>query len=1520
MKRHLLKALSLSALLATSFGASAQLIVDRTKYPDYSSAVNPDPSLLRYSTQFGAAPLSQRPAYVNNMATKFFPPVFNQDGGSCGSASRICYMFTYELNAYRNLDALSLANRYPSHFVWLLTNGNSGKDEFVKHVGVPSAELYGGTTYSSLFGNQDTSDPHFGWMTGYDKWFSAMHNRMLSPRNMPVNVKTEEGREALKNWLWNHNGDPDFHAGGIAGIGVASAGDWQPIPKTDANDEAGVTGLYYVKRWGEAVDHALTIVGYDDRIEFDLDGDGVYGEKDADEVGAWIVVNSWGAGWCNAGMVYCPYGHATPQFRHDKTTDTWSPLPNWWQPELYYVRKDYRPLRTIKLLMDYSHRSEICLGAGVSTDVNATEPEKSIEFEHFKYAGDGQWGNANPAPEVPMLGRWADGKFHTEPMEFGYDLTDLTAGVDKSRALKYFFIVNTREWAQGSGHIRGASIMDYDVDPAGVEVPFDLGKDGAVEIKNAGERTIISVVVPGQQFYAPENAAIVDGTKLVWNSPKKSVNTLEGYNISHEGKLISTVGPDVHSFDISATGEGTYSVTALYEGGRESAATSAVTAIILTEKTNPAVRFNKSGFTIPEVFAQKYPEATIEFWLRASSLVNWNQQAGPGWGKFMMHANANGSFTAGWQASGEERCSTPAGSLRTSFTHIAVVVERNKVFIYINGNLLAEHTSQQFSGIGGFGDFVFGSANPDAAMNGIVDELRIWNTARTTEQIRANYKSEFSGELLPEGLIAYYKGDLIGEGSDARLRDFAGGHHATMLYPAFEYTNAFRLNRLTAPTAPLAAEIKLPEEGIYAGVPATLTASRSESVNTMTWTAEGAGVKGLRSAKATLTFDKPGEYTISLTAGSTATGEEITTERKITVLSAPAPDAGFAPTTPSPAVGERVTFLVKHPADGYSYEWSMPGADNEKAYTVNAAATYMTAGEYTVKLTVTSPDGAKATESCKITAREVAPVADFTVAPAVVIKGESVAIRDNSKFGPTDWTWHLGSSAVDYKASGNELYFKPEQPGVYDVTLYAKNSTGADKKVLPRGLIVTNADSRNGLTFSQSGATVKASNVPFDEGQRSFTIEWWMNPGKLSDFCLGIGDREETLFLKTAAAGAMLLYVDGKFIGTSDNFVIPGQWHHYAVTFTAGHVRMLRDGIVMKDGSLEGVRTVPALSHFAIGSPAAQMTGAIDEFRIWGRDFAARPSELKGKLHVYANAPLDNMLDRAKKDNLLICYPFNQTGGNVTDISGNGNTGIRSGFGPDGDAWGLSTGVFCLNLDEKVTKDVTADYLRNYQSPFRYDDAVTVNPGTEGRFKGITDWTLENTNVNGNTITGVHVDMNKASSFTATSGWDGFATMTDHKAYQTVTLPAGHYVFSAIYGASEGQPWNSYMAVAEGAALPATAGLENDALAYAKMGDKMFVTENSIEFFIPEEKTVSLGLVINMAGNRCLTIDHFTLTHNDAVTLESDPTGIDAIAPDDSVDSGSPVAKGIYDLTGRRLNRIDRAGIYIIDGRKTIVK
>ena len=1452
----------LSFCWSTELKAQRLIDVDRTKYPDYTSEVNPDYSLVAPARTRTAA---ARPDHVNNAETLYFPPVFNQDGGSCGSASRICYMFSYELASYRNLDASNPANYYPSHFVWLHTNSPSGiidqgKNGFVMNVGVPSAATYGGQTYSSLFGYQEESNNDFGWMQGYDKWYEAMHNRMLTPVNFPVNVGTEEGREAVKNWLWNHNGDESFHAGGICGIGVASGGVWSKIPSTEVNDAIGVTDMYFVQEWGTQVDHALTIVGYDDRIEFDLDEDGIKGEADADEIGAWIIVNSWGD-WCNGGLIYCPYAFAMPAFNNDGEPGNRTPQTNFWTPEIYKVRKDYRPLRTIKLEMDYSRRSEIALSAGISADVNATEPEKTVNFVHFTYAGDGNYGNSNPAPEIPMLGRWADGKLHTEPMEFGYDLTDLTDGYDMNMPLKYFFIINTKDFAQGEGKIYNAAIIDYLNDTKGIETPFIV--DETVEIKNAGGKTILSVVVQGCNYHAPQNL-VYSNDALSWQAPLPSGNTVTSYNIYANKSKLATVEANVSTYTLETADATTnYAVSAVYADGNESSLATIKLPMSLSNP-NVGVDLTQGGFTIPKLFATKYNQATIEYWIKPHSLQNWNQSAGQ-WEKgFMLHANDGGGFTAGWDTA--NRINGTSTKLSTeSWSHVAIVVDNNKMTVYLNGVYQGSVTSNSYSGIGGFGDLVFSSNGQQNAQNAVYDEIRIWNVARSAQEISANKNVEFVGNVAPKGLIAYYKGNIVyNDEGTACLYDNIGGCHATLHNNNFASVNR-NMPTLSAPaSAAPQASINTPDATLYVGVPVSLTATYNAATTNLEWTAESAGVENMSIASPTLIFTTAGKHTVTLTAIN-ANGDRSTTTREFNVLAAPAIDATFTMNKENVAAGERVSFQANTPMVGYIYEWSMPGSETESVFSAKAATSYPAKGSFNVTLTVTSPDGTQKSHTETINVVRVAPEADFDVTPGVVVKGEQVTFNDRSNYTPSYWKWLLSSKNYNELIFAKDITIAVDKPGVYDVTLQVKNSAGESSTTRNRALIVCNADSKNGLNFSYDNSTITASKVPFVAQQTAFTIEWWMNSGWPKTFCNGIGDKESTMLLKTKADGQMRLYVNNKYASSSANYVVYGEWHHYAVTFNAGSIAFYRDGVLQSEATVD-VQALNALSAFCIGGSKAPFKGSIDEFRVWNTALA------ESVIRQYANSPIDNVGTAEESHQLKIYYNFNQSGGDVQDQTTNANYAVRSGFGPDGDAWGLSKGVFSLNFEENSFTDVTSSYLENYEKTFSYDGSKFVNNNLSTRTFAIKDWTLENTIVNGNIITGAHVDNQKSNCMTVTTGWDGFATaLTDHKVFQTITLPAGYYTFEAEYDSYyEGQCGGSYVVAAIGNTLPVTEDLP-DCLAYTSMRPKGSAGVNTVNFILSEQTTVSLGLLVNMNGKLCMTIQRFTLKRSDIKTNGTAP-------------------------------------------------
>ena len=233
---------------------------------------------------------------------------------------------------------------------------------------------------------------------------------------------------------------------------------------------------------------------------------------------------------------------------------------------------------------------------------------------------------------------------------------------------------------------------------------------------------------------------------------------------------------------------------------------------------------------------------------------------------------------------------------------------------------------------------------------------------------------------------------------------------------------------------------------------------------------------------------------------------------------------------------------------------------------------------------------------------------------------------------------------------------------------------------------------------------------------------------------------------------------------------------------------------------------------------------------------------------------------------------------------------------------------------------MTADYLKNYQTAFQTDNGRIINPSVSNRFYAIADWTLENSVVSGNITTGAHVDNQKSNCMTFTSTWDGFSTLADHKVYQTITLPEGSYTFTAKYHSTwEGQCGSSYVVVDEGAGLPNTADVAG-ALAYTRMVEKGSAMSNSVKFNLTRETEVSLGLLVNLDGKQCMTIQSFVLERDNTEYLDANYEDITSIKCIEEVENENGKLKGIYDMQGRKLENITAPGIYIVDGKKLLVK
>ena len=107
------------------------------------------------------------------------------------------YVFTYEINWKRNLPANIADNLYPTHFTYnFLNNGDpegtskvwEGWD-IIKENGCPSVATYGGICVNH--------DPTY-WMTGYEKYHSALLNTIDSCEKISFADDPELGLDLLK--------------------------------------------------------------------------------------------------------------------------------------------------------------------------------------------------------------------------------------------------------------------------------------------------------------------------------------------------------------------------------------------------------------------------------------------------------------------------------------------------------------------------------------------------------------------------------------------------------------------------------------------------------------------------------------------------------------------------------------------------------------------------------------------------------------------------------------------------------------------------------------------------------------------------------------------------------------------------------------------------------------------------------------------------------------------------------------------------------------------------------------------------------------------------------------------------------------------------------------------------------------------------------------------------------------------------------------------------------------------------
>ncbi|MCF7859834.1 MAG: T9SS type A sorting domain-containing protein [Candidatus Cloacimonetes bacterium] len=377
------------------------------------------------------------PEVVDNSQNIFMRPIFSQTGDCCGQASGVGYDFTYEINCVRNISSSILENQYPTHYTWnFLNNGNGSGSwyyegwDIIMENGCPNDPTWGG-----MAGNSKR------WMTGYENYYSGIYNKVDS--YWFIHVGTPDGLETFKHWIYDHNNGSD--KGGLGCFSIYMSGNiYDVLPP-----ESAEAGKKIIADWNYSTGgyHAMTFVGYNNNIKYDINGDGLF-TNDMDtnddgiinmkdwEIGALKIANSWGlsypGGQYSDGYVYFPYrllakaGAITSHKVH-----------------VLVAKAENNPALTLKVNIDYPCRDKLKVRVGYANNANQSDPITTQVYSSFNNQG-GCW---------PMQG------INNEPIETGFDFTYWYLNEDVG---KIFFIVDENENGTPSdGTIGSFSIVDH---------------------------------------------------------------------------------------------------------------------------------------------------------------------------------------------------------------------------------------------------------------------------------------------------------------------------------------------------------------------------------------------------------------------------------------------------------------------------------------------------------------------------------------------------------------------------------------------------------------------------------------------------------------------------------------------------------------------------------------------------------------------------------------------------------------------------------------------------------------------------------------------------------------------------------------------------------------------------------------------------------------------------------------------------------------------------------------------------
>lgn len=210
------------------------------------------------------------------------------------------------------------------------------------------------------------------------------------------------------------------------------------------------------------------------------------------------------------------------------------------------------------------------------------------------------------------------------------------------------------------------------------------------------------------------------------------------------------------------------------------------------------------------------------------------------------------------------------------------------------------------------------------------------------------------------------------------------------------------------------------------------------------WDFNGDGNVDSTDPNPSFTFETAGMFTVRLTATNSvgsSQAEQVIQVNEPVVVNPPVaafianPTSGTAPLT--------VTFTNASTGEGNTYEWDFNNDGVVDSTELNPTSQFTAPGVYTVVLRATNSAGTStATETITVEAAPEQPVASFNAVPTSGIAPLTVTFTNTTAQTVTQVEWDFTSDGT-VDATGNEVSFTFDAPGVYIVTMRATNAAGS---------------------------------------------------------------------------------------------------------------------------------------------------------------------------------------------------------------------------------------------------------------------------------------------------------------------------------------------------------------------------------------------------------------------------------------------------------------------------------------------